>query len=447
MDLTASFESLYADHIEQLIERYRTIMRTMEYDYLVIPSGEPKRQHLDDMYYPFKPNPHFKAVVPLIDIPFSCLVFSPDEKPVLIYYQPVDFWHKVAEDPAGYWADHFDIRIIRKPAELVSQLPKELGRAALLSETPSHLLPEVSFRDINPEPLVARLDWDRAYKTAYEKRCVLEANRLAARGHTAAKETFYAGGSELDIHLAYLKATGHTEHEMPYNNIVALDGNAAILHYMVYQTHRANGDARRSFLIDAGAPFNGYAADITRTYAYKDGEFAEMVAEMEKLELDLVDQMGIGKSYVDLHLEAHKGVGRILENHGFITMGGDAAAETGITRPFYPHGLGHFIGLQVHDVGGHQAGPEGGVKQPPHDHPFLRLTRTMEADQIFTVEPGLYFIDSLLDELRSGPHASVINWEKIDEFRPYGGIRIEDNIIVDSHGVRNLTRQAFEELE
>ena len=76
----------------------------------------------------------------------------------------------------------------------------------------------------------------------------------------------------------------------------------------------------------------------------------------------------------------------------------------------------------------------------PAGHPFLRCTRIIEANQVFTIEPGLYFIDSLLSELAQTDNTQYINWEKVEAFKPYGGIRIEDNVIVHVDHNENMTR-------
>ncbi len=120
-----------------------------------------------------------------------------------------------------------------------------------------------------------------------------------------------------------------------------------------------------------------------------------------------------------------------------------AQLERGITSTFFPHGLGHFLGLQVHDVGGFQAGPEGGTIAKPEGHPYLRLTRTLEPGHVVTVEPGIYFIPMLLAKLRQSADAGAVNWDAVEAMLPFGGIRIEDDVHVTEGAPENLTRNAF----
>jgi Xaa-Pro dipeptidase len=114
-----------------------------------------------------------------------------------------------------------------------------------------------------------------------------------------------------------------------------------------------------------------------------------------------------------------------------------------VTSAFYPHGLGHLLGLQVHDMGGFLADDEGTITDPPSGHPYLRLTRILEENQVLTIEPGLYVIDLLLADLAGTPGEKMINRKRIDWLRPFGGMRIEDNVRVTADGCENLTRDAF----
>jgi Xaa-Pro dipeptidase len=198
--------------------------------------------------------------------------------------------------------------------------------------------------------------------------------------------------------------------------------------------------AHRSFLIDAGGNFNGYASDITRTYSYKRDKFSELVSRMDQLMLNTVDRLKPGISYVDIHVAAYQEVAEVLEEFEFINVGANEAVETGVVSTFFPHGIGHHLGLQTHDVGGFMGDERGTHVDTPEQHPFLRASRVIEASQVFTIEPGLYFIDSLLADLKASQHGHMINWSNVDEMRKFGGIRIEDNIIVHQGKNENMTR-------
>jgi Xaa-Pro dipeptidase len=119
--------------------------------------------------------------------------------------------------------------------------------------------------------------------------------------------------------------------------------------------------------------------------------------------------------------------------------------EQKLVKPFFPQGLGHHLGIQVHDVAGKQLNADGTPAPQPPEHPFLRTTRMIEEGHVFTVEPGLYFIEMLLRPFRAGEHKDKFNWTLIDELAPLGGIRIEDNVLVTADGHRNLTRAALPE--
>jgi Xaa-Pro dipeptidase len=123
-------------------------------------------------------------------------------------------------------------------------------------------------------------------------------------------------------------------------------------------------------------------------------------------------------------------------------MSPDAMLAARVTDHFLPHGLGHFLGLQVHDVGGDLAGPAGGKLPRPTRFPRLRLLRPLDADMVVTIEPGLYFIDTLLDRLRARRKAARhVQWRRLGDLRKFGGIRIEDDVLVTPSGHRNLTRE------
>ena len=431
--------SLYAQHVATLRQRADRALALGGFDYLLIAASTPLRKFLDDQDYAFVANPHFRHWLPLTDTPGSWVAYTPGHKPKLIFVQPRDYWHVVPAAPSGYWVDQFDITTVRTPAEAVALLPKG-HRAVIAPECPSVEGVEAN----NPETVVNYLHWHRSYKTPYELVLMREASRIGAHAHRAAEQAFRAGESELGIQLAYLAAARQTENELPYANIVCLNEHSAVLHYTHFD--RTPPPEGRSFLIDAGASKSGYASDITRTYAGSGHDaFQALIDSMDRAQQGFAAKVKAGQNYADLHIHAHHVLADVLREHGLIRMSAESAVQSGVTSAFFPHGLGHPIGLQVHDVAGFQRDERGGFIPRPDGHPYLRMTRVLEPGMVVTIEPGLYFIDMLLEELRDKPVSNDIDWNKVAAFRPYGGIRIEDDVVCTSGEPENLTRNAFAE--
>lgn len=428
---------LYAAHLQELRRRADIALERGGFDHLVVPSGTAHYQVFDDRDYPYAVNPQFKAWVPLTRTPGSWIVHTPGRRPRLLYLQPRDYWHVVPQAPTGWWVEHFDIEIIRTPEQALPHLPQR-ENSAILGEPQSAL---GDYAPNNPAAVIAYLEYHRAFKTPYEVAMMRCATDTGVRAHRAAEAAFRAGMSEFDIHLAYCAAARQDANDLPYGNIVALDEHGAVLHYTELQ--REAPARARSFLIDAGAGFGGYACDITRTYSRDRDEFQAMIDAVDAAQQAMCAQVRAGFDYRQLHLDAHLALSRVLRDFGVLNTSPEAAVETGVSGTFFPHGIGHGIGLQVHDVAGFAESDRGGTIPRPDGHPYLRLTRTLEAGMVVTIEPGLYFIDMLLDELRAGPHAGAVDWKRIDAFRPYGGIRIEDDVVCTGDAPINLTRDAF----
>ena len=435
---------LYAEHLKDVTHHYLDAAKAQGKSGVVIASGSLKTAFLDDHTYPFKVNPHFKALVPITNVPDSFVVLRDGEKPQLLFQQPEDYWHLAPETPAGYWVDQWDITPITQLGDAHNHLGDSKSLSFIGEET--DIAAELSIADCNNPALLNPLHYQRAYKTDYEIACLREASRLASVGHHAAKTAFDEGASEFAIQQAYLTSISHREQETPYSNIVALNEHCAVLHYQFYEHKRPGTSERKSMLIDAGANYQGYAADVTRTYSAEPGLFMDLITAMDEAQLGIIADIGIGMNYATLHEKMHLRLADILKQHGLVDMSLEAMLETNLTFTFLPHGLGHFLGLQTHDVGGFQQSPKGDVKAAPDRYPALRLTRPIENRQVFTIEPGLYFIPMLLKELKASSNANAIAWDKIEKLLPFGGIRIEDNIaMLDGHAV-NLTREAFAQL-
>lgn len=433
-----ALNALYADHLAEQQRRTDHALQRGGFDALLIASGIEKFAFLDDRPYVFQPNPHFKLWVPLLRHPDSWLVIRPGHKPRLVYVQPEDYWHVPPEAPSGFWVDHFELIIVRKAEEALPYLQVP-GTLAIVGEA------DAALGDIvpnNPPEVLNPLHYARAAKTGYELLRLREASALGAKAHLASQRAFREGLSEAAIHNAYLDACGFAERDLPYGNIVALNEHAAVLHYQ-YQDQLAPAQSL-SLLVDAGAHSGGYASDITRTTGNGDATFQALIDAMEAAQLRLVDRVRAGVDYRDIHLASHRETAGVLRQLGIVKMDEEAMLAQGVTSTFLPHGIGHLLGLQVHDIGGFMAGEDGGTIAKPDGHPYLRLTRVLQPGMVVTIEPGLYFIPMLLDKLRATPAAANVDWPLVRHLSAFGGVRIEDDVACRETGApENLTRDAF----
>nr|WP_154325464.1 Xaa-Pro dipeptidase [Pantoea sp. 201603H] len=436
-----SLVTLYKNHIATLQQRAQQVLARFKLDAMLIHSGELLTVFLDDHHYPFKVNPQFKAWVPVTQVPNCWLWVDGVNKPKLWFYSPVDYWHNVEPLPEGFWTDEIEIIQLKNADDIAALLPCQRQDIVYIGPAPQRAAQlDITAERVNPKGVLDYLHYHRSFKTDYELACMREAQKIAVAGHWAAKEAFLSGMSEFDINVAYLSATGHRDIDVPYGNIIALNEHAAVLHYTQLE-HRVP-EQLRSFLIDAGAEYNGYAADLTRTYAAKgDSLFARLVHDLNGEELALIDTLKAGVRYTDYHQQMHQRIAKLLIKHQIVNgISEEAMVENNLTGPFLPHGLGHPLGLQVHDVAGFMQDENGTHLGAPQQYPFLRCTRVLEPRMVLTIEPGLYFIESLLAPWREGKFSQHFDWQRIESLKPYGGIRIEDNVVIYDNHVENMTR-------
>ncbi|SDJ28641.1 Xaa-Pro dipeptidase [Billgrantia gudaonensis] len=432
--MSFDLDSLQARHLDALEAAYAATLQRHDLDGVLLYSGHPHRHFADDQEASFATFGHFLHWVPMPGLAHSWLLIRPGERPRLYFHAPDDFWHLSATLPEEAWVERFDIetgRFDQPPA-----LPA--GHFALLGNVTDAVAAALGV-ELNPPLLTAALDEARVRKSDYEIACLGEANRRAMAGHLAARDAFLAGeAAELDIQLAYLGASRQRESELPYANIVGLNAHGGVLHYQHYDT--ALPAQRRSLLVDAGHRHRGYCADITRSWAGPDADslFPPLIDAMTALKQRLVEALAPGMSFRALHERMHRELGALLVEHRLVSCSAEAAVANGITRAFCPHGLGHLLGLQVHDVAGRRA-TDGTPLPPPDADPALRLTRELEAGMVVTIEPGLYVIPMLLSPLRESPVGADIDWRRIERLAPHGGIRIEDNVRIAHHGADDLT--------
>ena len=430
-----SLTALYRSHAATLLASYARALEQAELDAVVLHSGAPqKRTVFDDQYWPLRPVPHFQHWAPIAEA--NCFIVVAKDGAKLYRKRVTSFWERPQPLSCPHVLEVLSHCTFDELDEVRAVLPQ--GRVAFVSENANigeslGLTAEMC----NPERLMKEIDPLRARKTAYEAHCLRIANEIAAHGHRTLEEAFRDGDhSELDLHLAFLKATRQDATDTPYTNIVAVAENSSILHHISYER---NPRGAQSLLVDAGATYMGYCSDITRTWAKGTNEVAKkfsfILDRVEKMQQTLCRSVKLGEPYEVLHNAAHIEVANILRDAGVIGVAAQEAVDRGITRTFFPHGLGHSLGLQCHDIGCAELATESKGSA-------LRGNFPIREGQSFTIEPGIYFIDTLLEQARSDERRDAIVWREVEQLAPLGGIRIEDDILVSggANVIENFTR-------
>ncbi|MGV6987814.1 Xaa-Pro dipeptidase [Testudinibacter sp. P80/BLE/0925] len=438
--MSNSQQALFQRHLHGLQTLVREILHGNRLDGIWIHAGEERYHFLDDQTKPFKINPLFNYFVPHTSAVGSWLYLDGVNKPHLYFYQPDDYWYLHEAAPQAFWTDEFDWTILKHADEIKTYF-SHLDRTLYLGEEEA-LAQAFGFSQINLQKALNYLHYQRSIKSEYELDCLQRAQFAALKGHQAAQAAFFDGQSEFEINLEYLRASGQSDSNVPYANIVAINHHSAVLHYTRLQ--QTKPQTQRSFLLDAGASYLGYASDITRSYSFNpNDEFADLVRTLEQHKLAIIAQMQVGYNYLSYHTIMQQRIAETLWEFDLVKLPAEQIFEAGINRTFFPHGLGHFLGLQVHDVAGFQQNRRGTHKAPPEVYPSLRCTRTLEPNMVLTVEPGLYFIPLLLEQWRHHALAGKFNWQKIEQLLAYGGVRTEDNIVITANGANNLTQNAL----
>ena len=416
---------LYQDHIAHLQNITAQILETSRYSSLLIHSGTEKNIYLDDQQYPFKANFFFLYWLPE-NLKDAFILVDGIKTPELLILEEENIWTKNQNIYETIFANQFNIKKIYNINELANN---KINNALFLGED-TELAAELNITSCNDPKIIKKLNYHRAIKTPYEIECIKQANKIACIGHKLIKELINnTEESEFSLHNKYLAATKHEQQDLPYSTIIAHNENGAVLHYQHKQKTAPN--ELKSLLIDAGASYNYYAADISRTYCYNQQDlFNEIIKATDAAQLELTQHAISGCSWQALNQKANLKIANILQEFKITTHTTEDLIENNLTKHFFPHNLGHLLGLQTHDTGSKEHGSSVNGK------PELILKENM----IVTIEPGIYFILPLLQKLKDSKYKAKFNWDLIAKLTPYGGVRIEDNIHVGIDAATNLSR-------
>jgi len=277
----------------------------------------------------------------------------------------------------------------------------------------------------------------RRSKDAIELERMRRACAATARGFERLPELIRPGATErhvqIELEAGFFRAGGE---RTAYSTIVGGGPNAAVLHFPPSRRPFADGDL---VLVDAGTEIEGYCADVTRTFPAS-GAFTPEQRALYDVVLDAqtaaIGRCRPGAEFREIHLAAALDVARGLEDLGILRGDPQSLVERDAHALFFPHGLGHMVGLGVRD--GDSAPPRPRSERPGLK--FLRLDCALEEGYTLTIEPGVYFIPALLDDPENREtYADCVDWARVDAMRDFGGIRIEDDVHVAAEGPEILT--------
>ena len=287
-------------------------------------------------------------------------------------------------------------------------------------------------------PLVKAVIDQRVHKAPEEIEQMEQALYITAAVHTQIRKSVAAGKYESQIRGIAEGVAMANQSRLAYQAICTVQGQT--LHNNEYHRMLKEGDM---LLCDIGAEsIMGYAGDITRSYPVSP-KFSTQQAEIYdlvlKAETKSIDAARAGVKYLDVHLGAARIIADGLKQIGLMKGDVDEAVAAGAHALFFPHGLGHMIGLDVHDLEGlgeNNVGYDDTVQRSKQfGTAYLRMARALEPGFVITVEPGIYFIPELIDMWQSeGKHKDFICYDKLDPYRNFTGIRIEDNVLITNDG-------------
>ncbi|HEY6878821.1 MAG TPA: aminopeptidase P family protein [Polyangiales bacterium] len=414
----------------------------------LLPAGRAPGRNYPANPYPFRASSHFlyfvgealEGAALWLDGDRALLLLDPADPDATLWHGPVPSWHEIA-GRTGLEVAGFDAlpslvrgRSVQTVPPPSRALAEEIGR--LLQRDPARLGSEID---------AGLLDAIVSLRLVHDGAALAElraAAQVSVRAHQVGMRATRDGVGELAICAAM-------EHEIARAGCALAYGSIVTVHGEVLHNHRHDQTARTGDLLlaDVGAESaTGYASDITRTWPVS-GTFSATQRELYTLVLTM-QQAAIaharpGTRYRDVHLAAARTLVDGLVQLKILQGDVDALVEDGAHALFFPHGVGHLLGLDVHDMEdlGDRAGyATGRTRSAQFGLSYLRLDRDLVPGMVVTIEPGFYQVPSLLaDPGRVGIDDRPLNRTELAKFSDVRGIRIEDDVLITEDGSDVLT--------
>ena len=395
-----------------------------------------------DQTKPFRQDRYF-FYLSGVDIPGSHIIYNAGEESLTLYLPNIDYddvlWSGMPMSLEEA-QNEFEVDQVKYVSDLYQDLSQVAKKASVFTTDLNDINKKYAdFLIEKRSSFFKALDESRVIKDSYEIELMRYAAKVTDKCHLGVMSAVPIEKNETHIHAEFMyHALRQGSKHQAYDPICCGGTNCSTLHYV--KNDEPLAPAERSVLIDAGAEWGCYASDVTRCFPIN-GDWSKEHLEIYNtvLRMQLVTMLMIkpGKHWDDIHFAAHK---VLIEE--FLKLGifnsnysPEEIFVSRISAHFFPHGLGHLIGMDTHDVGGY----------PDYDSPdpylrYLRLRRPLLAGMVLTDEPGVYFSPMLLEELlKNKEKMKYVCKDVLDKYWYIGGVRIEDDLLITSSGCENLT--------
>ncbi|KAI9849731.1 MAG: hypothetical protein M1838_000092 [Thelocarpon superellum] len=393
-----------------------------------------------DMPEPFRQRRYFYYLSGCT-LPDCALTYDLETAELTLFIPPVDpedvIWSGLPLTPEE--ARHrYDVDHVRLTSEIDETLGAHARTGTIFAIDHVRSTRSLAERGLTPDVQRVKgiIETCRVVKDSYEVALTREANGATARAHAAVMRAVSTTDNEQELQALFVQRCMAARCPIQaYSPIVAAGESAATLHYVANDAPLAG---KLNLLLDAGAEYRCYASDVTRTFPIHGRFTPESRAVYEvvlKMQEEGIAMLKAGVLWEDVHMHAHRVAIRGLLDLGILKGAAEAIFETRTSVAFFPHGLGHYLGLDTHDVGGH-----ANYRDADTMFRYLRVRGRLPAGSIITVEPGIYFCRFIIEPYLNDPtHAPFIDQAVLDRYWTVGGVRIEDNVLVTDDGYENLT--------
>ncbi|XXG96773.1 hypothetical protein Hte_003064 [Hypoxylon texense] len=378
-----------------------------------------------------------------VDSPDCFLIYDIATAHSTLFIPPIDadsvIWSGLPLSPEEALAK-YDVDAVLPSTELNPTLAR-LGSAPnatvfAIADRVSDAVTFLEFTNKDFTVLGEAVDECRVLKDEYEIALIKKANEISGVAHRAVLEKVRTAKNEYELEGVFVGTSiSQGAKKQAYPSIVASGRAAATLHYVHNNKDLAGKDL---LLLDAGAEYSCYAADITRTFPIS-GRFTEPSRAIYEIVLqmqtDCIAMLKEGVDWDEVHLLAHQIAIDGLLSLGILKGERKEILKARTSAAFFPHGLGHYLGLDTHDTGGHP-----NYSDPDPIFRYLRVRMKLPAGSVITVEPGIYFCEFIIKPYLKDPkHSKYIDEKVLDRYWDVGGVRIEDNLLITKDGSINLT--------